>query len=78
MAEQRRNTRTPRTAAKAKPVDEYGHLQPVVWVAGYLAAYGASVLFERSPYEGVVGTTGGVLKKLHTQIRFCFWGFGYE
>ena len=26
MAEQRRNTRTPRTAAKAKPVDEYGHL----------------------------------------------------
>ena len=28
MAEQRRNTRAPRTAAKAKPVDEYGHLQP--------------------------------------------------
>ena len=28
MAEQRRNTRTSRTTAKAKPVDEYGHLQP--------------------------------------------------
>ena len=28
MAEQRRNTRTTRTATKAKPVDEYGHLQP--------------------------------------------------
>ena len=28
MAEQRRNTRSSRTAVKAKPVDEYGHLQP--------------------------------------------------
>lgn len=28
MAEQRRNTRSTRTASKAKPVDEYGHLQP--------------------------------------------------
>ena len=28
MAEQRRNTRAPRSTAKAKPVDEYGHLQP--------------------------------------------------
>ena len=28
MAEQRRNTRTSRTTTKAKPVDEYGHLQP--------------------------------------------------
>ena len=28
MVEQRRNTRSSRTAVKAKPVDEYGHLQP--------------------------------------------------
>ena len=28
MAEQRRNTRSARTVSKAKPVDEYGHLQP--------------------------------------------------
>ncbi len=28
MAEQRRNIRSTRTANKAKPVDEYGHLQP--------------------------------------------------
>ena len=28
MAEQKRNTRTSRTATKARPVDEYGHLQP--------------------------------------------------
>ena len=28
MAEQRRNTRAPRSTAIAKPVDEYGHLQP--------------------------------------------------
>ena len=28
MAEQRKSTRTSRVATKAKPVDEYGHLQP--------------------------------------------------
>ena len=28
MAEQKRNTRTSRTVTKARPVDEYGHLQP--------------------------------------------------
>ena len=28
MADQKRNTRTSRTATKARPVDEYGHLQP--------------------------------------------------
>ena len=28
MAEQKRNTRVSRTTTKAKPVDEYGHLQP--------------------------------------------------
>ena len=28
MAEQKRNTRTSRTATKTRPVDEYGHLQP--------------------------------------------------
>ena len=28
MAEQRRNTRTSRSAVKPKTIDEYGHLQP--------------------------------------------------
>ena len=53
MAEQRRNTRSTRTASKAKPVDEYGHLQPQAPEIEE-AVLGASLEKEKLPLQCVM------------------------
>ena len=42
-------------------------LQAVVWVAGYLTAYGARVFLQRSPYEGIVMALGRFVEELHAE-----------
>ena len=55
-----------------------GHAEAVLGVTGYVAAYGALVLGERSPYEGVVCAVCGVVEELLAEVGLGLGGLGYD
>lgn len=59
-------------------VGEDGHLQAVVRVAGYLAAYGTRVFLQCAPHEGVVVAAGGLVEELHAERGLGIGSLGYD
>jgi len=59
-------------------VSEDGHLQAIVRVAGYLATYGASVVLQGAPHEGVVVALGGLVEELHAERGLGVGGLGHH
>ena len=59
-------------------IGRHAHLQPVARIAGYIANHRTTILLGIAPHYRIIGTLGGLLEELHSQMSLCKGGLCYN